>query len=89
MRPPLNQVAVDAAVRAFREGALGDPALLNEFEEKLRGSCEERYAAARRKRDEGGERLAVELLAAESVKLNALMRSGGASLDAVEAELRR
>jgi hypothetical protein len=50
---------------------------------------EERYAEERRKLAASGERLATDMLAAESVKLRGIMTGPRASVEAVESELRR
>lgn len=50
---------------------------------------EERYADERRKLAVSGERVATDMLAAESVKLRGIMTGPGASVEAVESELRR
>lgn len=51
--------------------------------------CEERYAEAKRKLAASGERQATEMLAAEGAKLRGIMEGPGASVEAVESELRR
>jgi len=50
---------------------------------------EERYAEERSKLAVTGERLAKDMLDAESTKLRAIMTSPGASVQAVEVELKR
>lgn len=55
----------------------------------LPAGFEERYAEERRKLAASGERMATDMLAAESVKLRGIMTGPGASVEAVETELRR
>jgi len=86
---PPQQAALAAAVSGFKEAALGDPALLNEFEERLRKVAEERFTAARTKLRAASEAAAQALLAAEGVKLRAIVDAPGSTLDEVEAELVR
>lgn len=54
-----------------------------------RAGFEERYAEERRKLAVSGERLATDMLGAEAVKLRGIMTGPGASVEAVESELRR
>jgi hypothetical protein len=68
---------------------MGEAELVGEFESKLRSQLEATYQEARRKLAVSGERVAAEMLAAESSKLRALMGGPGASVEAVESELRR
>jgi hypothetical protein len=68
---------------------MGEAELVGEFEAKLRQQLEATYQEARRKLAVSGERVAAEMLAAESGKLRALMGGPGASVEAVESELRR
>jgi hypothetical protein len=63
-------------------------AALNAFKAKLRQQMEATYQKARRKLAASRERVAAEMLAAESSKLHALISGPGASV-AVEIELRR
>ncbi|WIA08464.1 hypothetical protein OEZ85_007901 [Tetradesmus obliquus] len=85
----LHQTALGAALSAFKSGAMGEAELVGEFEAKLRQQLEATYQEARRKLAVSGERVASEMLAAESGKLRALMAGPGASVEAVESELRR
>ncbi|KIZ04249.1 Interferon-induced guanylate-binding protein 2 [Monoraphidium neglectum] len=78
-----------SAVRSFKESALGDPVLVGEYEERLRKVAEERFTAARTKLKATSERAAEAMLGAEHVKLRAMMEAPGASLDTIEAELKR
>eukprot|EP00879_Flechtneria_rotunda_P026395 GHRR01028142.1.p1 GENE.GHRR01028142.1~~GHRR01028142.1.p1 ORF type:complete len:811 (+),score=359.13 GHRR01028142.1:614-3046(+) len=84
-----HQTALAAALDTFKEAAMGDPELLGEFEGKLRQQLEGRYVEAKRKLAATGERLASEMLAAESAQLKEMMSKPGATIEAVEAELRR
>jgi hypothetical protein len=68
---------------------MGEAELVGEFEAKLRQQLETTYQEARRRLAASGERVASEMLAAESGKLRALMSGPGASVEAVESELRR
>ncbi|GBF98848.1 hypothetical protein Rsub_11452 [Raphidocelis subcapitata] len=81
--------ALSAAVRGFKDSAMGDAALLGEYEERLRKVGEERFTAVRTRLRATSERAADEMLAAEAGKLRAMMGAPGANLDAIEAELRR
>lgn len=62
---------------------------MGEFEVKLRLQVAATYQKAQHKLAASGERMAAEMLAAESSKLRALMSGPGASFEAVECELRR
>lgn len=57
--------------------------------QRVRPGFEERYEEARRKLAASGERQATDMLAAEGAKLRSIMSGPGASVEAVEAELRR
>ncbi|KAI8477166.1 MAG: guanylate-binding protein [Monoraphidium minutum] len=83
------QAALGPAVRGFKDAALGDAALLGEYEERLRKVAEERFTSARAKLKAVSEAAAEAMLNAEQAKLAAMMEGPAASLDAVEAELRR
>lgn len=85
----LHQTALGAALGAFKAQALGEPELVAEVESALRRQLEGRYADARRRLAASGEALAAKMLAAETAKLRALMAAPGASVEAVEGELRR
>lgn len=85
----LFTAALGSAVKGFKEGALGDAALLGEYEERLRTLAEQRLAAARTKLRASSERAAEAMLAAEQAKLRGMMEGPGANLGAIEAELRR
>lgn len=68
---------------------MGDAKLLSELEGKLRQEFESQYVEAKEKLAATGEKLATDMLAAESVKLRNLMNGPHASVDAVESELHR
>lgn len=68
---------------------MGDAKLLSELEGKLRHELEAKYVDAKQKLAVSGERLATDMLTAESVKLRNLMNGPHASVDAVESELHR
>jgi hypothetical protein len=55
----------------------------------MRPGFEEHYEEARRKLAASGERQATDMLVAEGAKLRGIMSGPGASVEAVEAELRR
>lgn len=69
--------------------ALGDARLLSELEDKLRKELEEKFVQARQKLAVSGEKIAADMLSAESVKLRSLMNGPNASVEAVERELTR
>ena len=68
---------------------MGDAGLLSELEGKLRQDFESKYLDAKQKLAACGEKLATDMLAAETVKLRNLMNGPHASVDAVESELHR
>eukprot|EP00878_Enallax_costatus_P026595 GHUV01028546.1.p1 GENE.GHUV01028546.1~~GHUV01028546.1.p1 ORF type:complete len:721 (+),score=264.72 GHUV01028546.1:893-3055(+) len=83
------KAAVDASLQDFKGSAMGDARLLSELEGKLRQDFESKYLEAKHKLAASGEKLATEMLAAETVKLRNLMNGPHASVDAVESELHR
>lgn len=68
---------------------MGDVKLVSELEDKLRHELEAKYVNAKQSLAVSGEKLASDLLAAESLRLRALINGPAASIDAVEAELHR
>jgi hypothetical protein len=83
------QTALAVALKAFRETALGDSALVGEFEAKLRAEAQGRYEAAKQQLAVTGERLAAQLLEEATRELQGLMGQPGVTLDQVETALRR
>jgi hypothetical protein len=82
--------ALQAALAAFRDAAMGDADVRLEHEEALRSALDARLEEARRAAAASSERVAREMLEAETQRLGQMLSLGpAADLDAVEAELRR
>jgi len=85
-----HATALQQALRAFREGAMGDPDLRLEHEEALRAFLDASLEDKRRAAAASSERVAREMLEGETAKLGQMLSLGpAADLDAVETELRR
>lgn len=83
------QRALASAMRTFKEGAMGDAHLQDEFLDKLQVALEDIYKQARSKCAAVSEKLATDMLQAESAKLTAMMTAPNADLDQIEVELHR
>jgi hypothetical protein len=85
-----HTAALQQALRAFREAAMGDADLRLEHEEGLRASLDALLEDKRRAAAASSERVAREMLEQQTAKLGQMLSLGpAADLDAVETELRR
>ena len=82
------QEALEAALAYFKEHALGDTPVLNEYEGRLRADAEGRYETAAANLRVVGEKAAKDMLVKGEMQLHRLMATPGVTLDMVEAELK-